>query len=142
MEHYNLSARNFSRALGVPDNNTQNYVNSNPALPKADYLERLLNHFQSINPSWLLTGNGEPFLDENTHNTTSKANIKTNSGIDISNGSTNTVNNLNIEDCRRDLESANRELEHLRRELELQAALLASKEETITLLRASYNRPN
>jgi hypothetical protein len=67
---------------------------------------------------------------------------KSKGNIQGTSGSTNTVNNLNIDDCQRELEASKKEIASLRRELELQAALLASKEETITLLRASYNRPN
>ncbi len=59
-----MSARSFSRAIGVPDNNTQNYLGPKAALPKADYLERVVLHFQSINPWWLLTGIGPAFIEE------------------------------------------------------------------------------
>lgn len=59
-----MSARAFSRAIGVPDNNTQNYLGPKAALPKADYLERVVLHFQSINPWWLLTGIGPAFIEE------------------------------------------------------------------------------
>ena len=144
-----MSARSFSRALGVADNNTQNYISQNPALPKADYLEKVLTHFQSINPAWLLTGNGEPFLSHppemsNENKPTikkTKGNIQSNSG--------QTVNNITMADCEKDLlacraelEASKNEIKLLRDQLALQASLVAAKDETITLLRASYNRPN
>ena len=41
-----------------------------------------------------------------------------------------------------ELDQCQRDLESLKRELEVTRALVASKDETITLLRASYTRPN
>lgn len=40
------------------------------------------------------------------------------------------------------LDACQREVESLKRELALASALVAAKDETITLLRASYNRPH
>jgi multidrug resistance efflux pump len=53
-----------------------------------------------------------------------------------------TTNNLNIENCRRDLATAEKAIQHLRDQLKMQDGLIATKDETISLLRASYNRPN
>jgi hypothetical protein len=144
MEHYNLSARNFSRALGVPDNNTQNYINLNPALPKADYLEKVLHHFQSVNPAWLLTGQGEPFLDDgsNSSTTTIRSGQKNKGNIQGNTGGTNTINNLTVEDCRRELEAVKRDAASYQREIELLKGQLEDKNEIITLLRANNNRTN
>jgi hypothetical protein len=54
----------------------------------------------------------------------------------------NTINNLNIENCRRDLATAKKVIQHLRDQFKMQDALIATKDETISLLCASYNRPN
>jgi hypothetical protein len=63
LKHFNLSARKFSRAIGVPENNTQNYLGENATIPKADYLERVVLYYGSINAHWLLTGDGDPFVE-------------------------------------------------------------------------------
>jgi transcriptional regulator with XRE-family HTH domain len=144
LKHYGMSARSFSRAIGVADNNTQNYISEKPALPKADFLEKVIHHFQSINPGWLLTGIGEPFLP-GTATSTNTANIKNNSGIGINNGSAT----ITLEACQRELEavrrdavSYQREIELLKGQLETKDNLIASKDELLNFLRSSFNRPN
>jgi hypothetical protein len=151
-----MSARNFSRALGVPDNNTQNYLGAKPALPKADYLEQILLCFQSVNPEWLLTGKGEPFLSEKPEiSTTQTGDFKqvgnTNSqkvkgnknNVQNNNGDHATItNNIKLEECQRDLEASRKDAAAYQREIALLQGQLKDKEEIITLLRASYNRPN
>jgi hypothetical protein len=140
LEHLKMSARDFSRAVGVADNNTQNYLEPRFAQPKAEYLERVLLHFESINPTWLLLGKGEPFLlgaepAQTISNTKGKGNI-------IGQNITTAIGNLNLDDCRRELASSQKEVEHLKQQLELKDALLAAKEEMLVLLRGSHNRPN
>lgn len=137
----NMSARAFSAAIEMPDSNTRNYLSKGTKL-NSDYLESIASHFSHVNLAWLLTGKGEPFLaNKPVSATTQQISSKSKSSIGMSNGGTNTINHSNLEDYRRDLESANREIDHLRQQLQLQSALLASKEETIALLRANYNRP-
>jgi hypothetical protein len=58
-----LSIRAFSAALGVSDTNTRNYLTKGTK-PNSDYLESILRHFNRVNPAWLITGQGEPFLTE------------------------------------------------------------------------------
>lgn len=158
-----LSAREFSRAVGVADNNTQNYIAPRFAQPKADYLEKVLHHFESINPVWLLTGKGEPFLvDIVSAGITQRGNFNQAGAGNTQRirGSKNTVqnnsgdhatitNNVKLDNCQRDLKAAQKELEHLRDKLAASEALvaskdvtIASKEETISVLRAAFNRPN
>jgi len=47
-----------------------------------------------------------------------------------------------LPDCRRNLATAEKEIHHLRDQLKMQAALLATKDETTTLLRIAFDRPN
>jgi hypothetical protein len=118
-------------------------------MPGADYVEKVLKHFDSVNPAWLLIGQGEPFLTHppamtNENKPTikkTKGNVQANSG--------QTVNNITLEDCKAELEAARSENMVLKEQiasrdalLSSKDALIAAKDETITLLRASYNRPN
>jgi hypothetical protein len=143
LESLSLSARDFSRAIGVPDNNTQNYLEPRFAQPKADYLEKVMLHFGSINPIWLLTGNGEPFTGEaptapvNINNRKNKGPVQNNTGSHAT-----ITNNVNLEACQRDLEASKKEAAAYQREIALLQGQLKDKEEIITLLRATYNRPN
>ncbi|MDO7885317.1 hypothetical protein [Hymenobacter cheonanensis] len=147
LEALSLSARDFSRAVGVPDNNTQNYLEPRFAQPKADYLEKVMLHFGSINPTWLLTGQGAPFLpptNENDLATTTNQKFFRSPIIGNNQGTANQQQNISSaenEAMVNKLALAEKEIEHLRTQLAMQAALLASKDETITLLRNSYTRP-
>ncbi|MBF9239495.1 hypothetical protein I2I05_19030 [Hymenobacter sp. BT683] len=79
-------------------------------------------------------------------------NQKNNSGNSINgNQGTATQNNhhYNIADCEKDRDTykaerdlARTENELLRQQLAMQEALIAAKDETLTLLRGSHNRPN
>jgi hypothetical protein len=126
LEALSLSARDFSRAVGVPDNNTQNYLEPRFAQPKADYLEKVVLHFESINPIWLLTGKGEPFL--------SGAAPTINTGT--------ATQHITLEACQRELEAMKRDAASYQREIELLKGQLEDKNEIIILLRGGYNRTN
>jgi hypothetical protein len=47
-----------------------------------------------------------------------------------------------LEDCQRDLEASRKDAAAYQREIALLQGQLKDKEEIITLLRGSYNRPN
>jgi len=159
MEAENFSIRKFARALDVADTNIRNYIDKGTK-PSSDVLERILRTFPRTNPTWLVLGEGEPFLNEgsesgvtqtgdfNQAGTSNKQTIKGNKG-NVQTGNGSTMNNLTLDDCKSDLEKAQREIEYLRGQLTPAEALAASKdvtiaakEETISLLRATYNRPN
>jgi transcriptional regulator with XRE-family HTH domain len=144
LEALNLSARDFSRAVGVADNNTQNYLEPRFAQPKAEYLEKVMLHFGSINPIWLLTGQGEPFLGEAlATDSTTITNNKTKGNIQNNTGKNATVNNhVTLDDCKRSLETSQREVEQLKALLAAKDDLIAAKEEMLSLLRAGHNRSN
>jgi hypothetical protein len=139
LEALSLSARDFSRAVGVPDNNTQNYLEPRFAQPKADYLEKVVLHFESINPIWLLTGKGEPFLS-GAAPTINTAHIRNNSGIGINTGTA--TQHITLEACQRELEAMKRDAASYQREIELLKGQLEDKNEIIILLRGGYNRTN
>lgn len=131
-------------AIGSSDTNTRNYLDRG-SKPGADYLERILRRFETVNGTWLLTGKGEPFLVAPVPTTSNTAHVKNNSGIAINNGTAT----ITLEACQRELENMRRDAASYQREIELlngqlsaKDALIAAKDETITLLRASYNRSN
>jgi len=142
----NLDVKGFCQRIDVSETTIRNYF-SRGNNPNAEFLTKLTNTFDYVNLHWLLTGKGEPFLLDNASTTTNTAQIKNNSGIAINNGVA--TQNINLEDCKRELESMRRDAASYQREIELltgqlqgKDALIAAKDETITLLRASYTRPN
>jgi len=147
-----LSAREFSRAVGVADNNTQNYIAPRFAQPKADYLEKVLHHFESINPVWLLTGKGEPFLTlptESTLSTTNAKKISRNQIVGTNHGTAYQEHNTTHTDdealknkltsVEKERDALRIENEWLRLQLKMQEALIAAKDETISVLRVPHH---
>ena len=127
-----MSARTFSRAIGVPDNNTQNYLGPKAALPKADYLERVVLHFQSINPWWLLTGIGPAFVEESPelaaiHQTQKKIS----KSMVVGHVGGNAIQNQGISGNEQALQ---REVELLRSQIVAQERTIKAQERTIQLL--------
>jgi hypothetical protein len=139
LEHYKLSVRAFSELIGHKAANTQNYVGTRESMPGADYLQSIIEHFEGINPAWLLTGRGEPFLatengpiqtgNFNQAGTGNKQTIKGNKGtVQNNTGSGNTItNNVKLDSCQRDLATA-------QKEIALLTSQLADKERTIQIL--------
>ena len=156
LEALQLSARDFSRALGVADNNTQNYLEPRFAQPKADYLEKIMLHFGSINSSWLLTGNGEPFLpspDENNQAIVGNQKFFRSPVVATGQGPAYQENNAtlasDVEAIKNKLALAEQEVEHLKAQLSSRDAtiaakdmIIAAKDDMLALLRITYNRPN
>lgn len=126
LENFGLSARNFGKAIGVAENTTQNYLEPRLAQPKADYLERVLLHFESINARWLLTGQGEPFLSNppTEASNTASSNKKISRSFLTGNVGRDAIHNQGV--------SGNEQA--LKREIELLQGQLADKERTIQIL--------
>ncbi|MBO2007585.1 hypothetical protein [Hymenobacter negativus] len=107
-----------------------------------------------MNLHWLITGQGEHFLSDSSASTTQTGNfnqagnsnkqtIKGNKGgVQANSGGNNTINNVELSNCKRDLAAAIKEVELLRQQLTMAQALLEAKEETLSLLRAGHNRQN
>jgi hypothetical protein len=150
VDQLGLSSRAFSEMIGESPTNTHNYIGSRQAEPRASYLSNVLSHFSNINPTWLLTGKGEPFLLDSQTGTTQTGNFnQAGSGnkqtIKGSKGKMQTGSdgsNAKLGNCQRDLAAAAKEIESLRQQLTMAQALLDAKEETLSLLRSQYNRPN
>lgn len=147
MQELGYDVRGFSKALDVGDTTIRNYFNRG-SNPNADFLAKLTSTFERVNLHWLLTGNGThllPPMNENDPVTTTNQKIFRSPIIGNNQGTANQQQNITSvehEAMINKLALAEKEIEHLRTQLTMQAALLASKDETITLLRASYNRPN
>jgi hypothetical protein len=122
LKAFRMSARTFSEAIGESATNTQNYVGKRNAEPRAGYLENIMRHFASVNPLWLLTGEGQPFLAEDGKQSQSvhidasknKGNLlNSNKGSNITQGNA-------ADDCQKDLAVAQKEIELLRDQLKMQ----------------------
>jgi transcriptional regulator with XRE-family HTH domain len=147
IEKLGLDTRTFSQAIGVSEGTTRNYF-TRGSKPNSDYLEKLSTSFESVNLHWLLTGNGTPLLPPTNENELGSANnqkffrsqvIGANQGIANQHQHSDTSE---LERLRNQLLLAEKDVESLRAQLTTTNALLAAKEETITLLRASNNRPS
>jgi transcriptional regulator with XRE-family HTH domain len=149
IEALELDVRSFSQRINVAETTTRNYLNRGTK-PGTEYLEKLSNSFNEANLHWLLTGKGEPLLAEQGSVTvTTKVSGEKSTVTNIGKSIGGTLNITSLEDCRRDLINTQAELARAQAQLDSYAALLATKDaliaakdETITLLRASYNRPN
>ncbi len=148
IEKLGLDTRSFSQALGVSEGTTRNYFNRG-SKPNADYLEKLSISFESANLHWLLTGNGEPLIPptyENSHAIAGNQNFFKSPVAAQNTGTTNQQQYNTSSDAHDEIKTklviAEKEIEHLRAQLTMKDTVIASKDETITALRASANRPS
>ena len=114
----------FAESLEINPGNIRNYKN-NGNRPGSDLLEKIANTYPQVNLVWLLTGKEEPLLPERTP-------------IDASTGSTHHT----LQGCQLELDMVRREVEGLRDQLKTQEAIIATKDEMLSMLRGGYNRPN
>lgn len=142
MDSLDLKVRTFANALDVSETNIRNYT-TRDSKPSADILERIVRQYPQVNTHWLVTGEGEPLLSrEGTSDQSTTTNTKKNSGNIQNNTGNAQVTNIKLEECQRDLEATRKDAAAYQREIALLQGQLKDKEEIITLLRASYNRPN
>jgi len=151
LQQLGVSARTFSEMIGEKSSNTQNYVGSRGSMPGADYLEKVLRHFESINPLWLLMGEGEPFKEGSTptQNQTNISGKKNTVAVANGKNGTATTNNYTLLDCEKErdtlriqLDNAQREIELLNGQLQMQKTIIEGKDQMLDLLRGGFNRPN
>lgn len=145
-----LSVRRFAQLLDIGETNIRNYLDKGTK-PSSDVLEKMALAFPRLNMDWLVTGKGEAFLSDEATNNTGQAITKNNYGNNVGqNVGTNTqYAGTGSPDCERQLAAcqaqllaAQGEVTSLKQQLERADALVAAKDETISLLRATYNRPN
>ncbi|MGI4733837.1 MAG: hypothetical protein ACRYG7_01520 [Janthinobacterium lividum] len=149
IETLSVSVRAFSEAIGESTGNTNNYLGSRQLAPKHEYLSKVLTHFSNVNAHWLLTGNGEPFLTDSTA-PLSQTNISGDRNNVASGQNGKAIQkNYGLSDCEKERDGLRAERDSLAKQVELlhgqlqtKDALIASKEETIDLLKAAFNRPN
>jgi DNA-binding transcriptional regulator YiaG len=140
-----LSVNAFSEALGVPGTTTRNYL-VRGTNPKSEFLAKITRRFEHVNPNWLLLGEGEMMLPGYEPSQVMVSHTKNNYGNNVGNNR-GTVSQHTIQASDRDalqiqLTLAQQEIESLRTQLANKDALLASKDETIAVLKSAFNRPN
>lgn len=152
IEKLGLSVRSFSALAQVSPNNTQNYLGKRQIKPKREYLDQVMRHFSHVNETWLLTGEGEPFITLPTENTLPTTNAKkisrsqiigTNHGTAYQKHNTTSASNEALKDklisVEKERDALKIENEWLRMQLKTQEALIAAKEETISVLRGPHH---
>ncbi|MGI4870667.1 MAG: helix-turn-helix domain-containing protein [Janthinobacterium lividum] len=80
--------------------------------------------------------------DSNQASSGDSQNVKGDRNQSVTGNHNKITNNIKLDDCKRDLASAEKENAHLREQLASRDAVIAAKDETITLLRGSYRNPN
>ncbi|AMJ65923.1 transcriptional regulator [Hymenobacter sp. PAMC 26628] len=153
IEALGMSARAFSAAIGSGDTNTRNYLDRG-SKPGADYLEKIMRRFETVNSAWLITGDGEPFLPgapaPGTLTQTQKKNRQSQKGSQGNFIQTNHgVISYSIADCEKErdtykasVESYKKEVELLREQLAMKDTVIAAKDQTIDLLKEKAGRSN
>jgi transcriptional regulator with XRE-family HTH domain len=149
MDSLNLKVRTLASALDVSETNIRNYITKD-SKPSSDILERIVQQYPQVHALWLLTGNGEPFIlpaNENNQTTAHAEKFFRSPVVGTNHGTAYQENNAtpaaaDVEALKTKLALAEKEVEHLKVQLAMKDALLTSKEETLALLRISFNRPN
>ena len=148
MESLSLKVRTFASALDVSETNIRNYITKD-SKPSSDILERIVQQYPQVNSLWLLTGQGDPFLSNYPPTSEQTTHVQKNFRSPIVGANSGTAyqensvaSNHEMEALQNKLTLAEKEVEHLKAQLATTNALLDSKNEMLTLLRITYNRPN
>lgn len=143
IDNSGLSVRAFSAAVGVTDTNTRNYIDRG-SKPNSDFLGKLLRRFHDINPTWLLLGEGEPFVSQPADAAEPAPRYQKNnpgSSPAARPGPSPADYEKQRDAYKAERDGYKRENELLREQLAMKDALIAAKDETIGLLRGGYSRP-
>jgi transcriptional regulator with XRE-family HTH domain len=153
--------KEFCEAVGISASNWSKYERGERPIDLTSIVAMTSRY--NVASDYLLFGRGEIFSPKNdASGTTQTGNfnqagtgntqkVKGNrNNVQAANGDhANITNNVKLEDCKRDLAASEKEVEHLRAQLAAAESLvaskdvtIASKEETISVLRAAFNRPN
>ena len=148
IKRLDLDVKGFCQRIDVSETSIRNYF-SRGNNPNAEFLTKLTSTFEYVNLHWLLTGNGEPLILPTNENNQSISGSQKFFRSPVANSNSGTVNQDNTnsfgpdsEDFRNKVALLEKEVEHLRAQLEMKDTVIASKDETITLLRVSFTRPN
>ncbi|RZJ94734.1 MAG: hypothetical protein EOO60_02350 [Hymenobacter sp.] len=141
-----MSVRAFSTAIGVSDTNTRNYLDRG-SKPNTDYIEKVLRRFNDTNPTWLLLGQGEPFLSDTPHSgEVSTTSLKNNYGNTVGNNkgtvSQQVTHSNDTEKLHTALALAQQEIENLRTQLAMKDVLITAKDQVIGVLQAVVKPAN
>ncbi|MVN77716.1 helix-turn-helix domain-containing protein [Hymenobacter sp. HMF4947] len=148
LKELGMKAGSFARALELSETTVRNYIDRT-AKPSSEVLEKISNTFRQVNLVWLITGREEPFISDDEGSVT-QTNISgdRNNVASGKNGKAIQKND-GLSDCEKErdilkaqLDKTQQQVEHLQAQLATKDALIASKEETIDLLKAAFNRPN
>lgn len=65
---FNGNKAAFARAINVAPTSISNYLSKErTSKPSSEMLEKIVNSVENLNAKWLLTGNGEPFINDETY---------------------------------------------------------------------------
>lgn len=91
--YYKISVKKFSEMIGMPQTTVNGYV-SGVREAKLDFAISIINRFENISTSWLMTGEGEMFKTEpEATNGISNNDINGNGSGNIVNGNMQNVGN-------------------------------------------------
>ncbi|WP_210516448.1 helix-turn-helix domain-containing protein [Hymenobacter terricola] len=136
-----LKVRTFAQALNVSETTVRNYLDRG-SKPSSDFLESIIIHFEKTNPVFLLTGNGQPLLgiiDTGVAPFTTSTKNNSGNSIGVNHGKASQQQGTGPTSSEQVLL---KEIEHLKAQLVMKDQVIASKDETIDLLKAAYGRPN
>jgi len=144
LESLKMKAPAFARTIGVSETTFRNYIDRD-SKPSSDVLEKISNSFEKVNITWLVTGNGEPFIlpaNENNQTTAHAEKFFRSPVVGTSHGPAYQENNATpaaaeVEAIKTKLALAEKEVEHLKAQLQLKDTVIAAKDETINALKKS-----
>lgn len=83
-----LNRNSFCNAIDVQAQTLHHIVSGRRTKPSFDVIEKIISTFSDINPTWLITGNGEMMLEKNAHpnaHLSKKIDNDTSKSIDVKN---------------------------------------------------------
>ncbi len=120
VKHFKASKKGLSIEFGL-SGTVFSKICSGKNIPNSEIVSKFLLKFKDIDARWLLTGEGEMFVTNNTKESVAQQVNGTNNGILTNNGTVH-YNNL---------KEAEMKIESLEKELEMTRKMLKDKEEMV-----------
>jgi DNA-binding XRE family transcriptional regulator len=141
IKHLKMNKNSFSISIGIHAQTLHHIISGRRTNPSFEIIEKIVQTYSYINPTWLITGKGSMFNDTDPSSDKVKINQNINARINKS-SVVNSINTMNTINNTKDAEVAGlrKEIEHLEKIITLSDKHINHLETELAALKKSKSK--